>query len=131
MLATDGEIPLFNGEEPTDYTKGAMDFLQDFERQRRSTDEWVAIVNQYDLLEEKSVTFTPTNADGSQGETVKIADYLAISEEKLNQLTDAQFLDLKNKGALAAIYAHLVSLLQWQKLVQRTLRIGETAVANA
>ncbi len=131
MLATDGEIPLFNGEEPTEYTKGAMEFLQDFERQRRSTDEWVAIVNQYDLLEEKSVTFTPTNPDGSQGETVKIADYLAISEEKLNQLTDAQFLDLKNKGALAAIYAHLVSLLQWQKLVQRTLRNGDTSAANA
>ncbi len=132
MIGENADLPLFENGQPTQYTNGAMEFLQDFERQRRATEEWVDLVNGLDLLEEKSVTFTPTNPDGSQGETIKIADYLAISEEKLNALPEDKFMDLKNRGALGAIYAHLVSLLQWQKLVQRTLRAGEPApVANA
>lgn len=130
MITENSDLPLFNGNEPSEYCKGAMDFLQDFERQRRATDEWVEIVNSMDLMEDKTVTFTPTNPDGSQGEVLKVADYVGISEEKLNALSDAQFLELKNKGALAGIYAHLVSLLQWQKMVQVTLRTNEVA-ANA
>ena len=107
-----------------------MQFLQDFERQRRATEEWCDIINKFDLFEEKSVTFTPQGENGEAGQPIKIADYIAISEEKLNALDDAKFLELKNTGALAAIYAHLVSLLQWQKMVQRSLRTAPP-VANA
>ena len=130
MITENSDLPLFDGEKPTDYCNGAMEFLQDFERQRRGTEEWVDIIAPLDLMEEKTVTFTPSNPDGTPGEPIKVADYVGISEEKLNALSDAQFLELKNKGALAGIYSHLVSLLQWQKLVQRTLRAGEAA-ANA
>ncbi len=127
MIGTNPDLPLFKDGEPTDYTKGAIEFLQDFERQRRGTDEWVELIVSMDLLEEKSVTFTPSNPDGSPAETVKVADYIAISEEKLNALPADKFNELKEKGALAAIYAHLVSLLQWQKLVQQTIRTAPAA----
>lgn len=131
MIGENADLPLFKDGQPSEYTKNAMEFLQDFERQRRATDEWVALVVSMDLLEDKAVTFTPTNPDGTQGQPVKVADYVGVSEEKLMALPDAQFIELKNKGALAAIYAHLVSLLQWQKLVQRTLRIDNPPAANA
>jgi SapC len=132
MIGENADIPFFENGEPTAYTKGALEFLQDFERQRRATDDWIALVNEMDLLEEKSVTFTPSNPDGSQGETIKIADYIAVSEEKLQALPQDKFLKLKETGAMGAIYAHLVSLLQWQKLVQRTLRLNNAApAANA
>lgn len=132
MLAENAEVPMFVDGEPTDYTKNAIDFLQDFERQRRATDEFVKLVNDMNLLEEKAVTFTPQNPDGSPAEPVKVADYVAISEEKLNALPAAKLLELKNAGALPAIYAHLVSLLQWQRMIQRTLRLNTPApAANA
>jgi hypothetical protein len=124
MLGENPDIPMFIGDQPSDYTKNAMDFLQEFERQRRATDEFGALLSEFDLLEEKTVTFTPSNPDGTQGQPLKVADYLGVSEEKLNALPAAKFLDLKNRGALPAIYAHLVSLLQWQKLVLRTVRTG-------
>jgi SapC len=122
MIGENPDLPLFNGDQPSDYTKNAMEFLQDFERQRRATEEFAKVLNDMDLLEEKSVTFTPNNPDGTQGETIKVADYLAVSEDKLNALPAAKFLELKQSGALAGIYAHLVSLLQWQKLVNRAIR---------
>lgn len=133
MIGENPDLPLFNNDEPSEYTKNAMDFLQDFERQRRATEEFAKLLNDMDLLEEKSVTFTPNNPDGTPGETVKVADYVAVSEDKLNALPAAKFLELKQSGALAGIYAHLVSLLQWQKLVNRAVRnpLVTTAAANS
>lgn len=132
MIGENPDLPMFENGQPTNYTNSAMEFLQDFERQRRATEEWVDLINSMDLLEDKSVTFTPSDENGNPQQTVKIADYVAISEEKLNALPADKFNQLREKGALPAIYAHLVSLLQWQKLVQRTLRIAEQQpVANA
>jgi hypothetical protein len=122
MIGENPDLPLFEDEKPTPYTNNAMEFLQDFERQRRATEEFMEVIGSMDIMEEKTVTFTPNNPDGTQGEPVKVADYIGVSEEKLNALPAAKLLELKQKGALGAIYAHLVSLLQWQKLVQRTLR---------
>jgi hypothetical protein len=130
MIGENPDLPLFMGDQPTEYTKNAMEFLQDFERNRRATDEFVKVVSDMDILEEKSVTFTPNNPDGTQGQTVKVADYIAVSEEKLMALPAAKFLELKQSGALAGIYAHLVSLLQWQKLVNRAVRNPITVGAN-
>ncbi|MFN8734759.1 MAG: SapC family protein [Hyphomonadaceae bacterium] len=133
MIGENPDLPLFENGQPTAYTTNAMEFLQDFERQRRATEEFMEVINSMDILEEKSVTFTPTNADGSQGEPVKVADYIGVSEEKLNALPAAKLLELKQKGCLGAIYAHLVSLLHWQKLIQRTLRNAppEVVAGNA
>ncbi|GIU66242.1 SapC family protein [Candidatus Phycosocius spiralis] len=133
MIGENPDLPLFADDKPTAYTNNAMEFLQDFERQRRSTEEFMNIITAMDLLEEKTVTFTPTNGDGSPAEPLKVADYIGISEEKLNALPAAKLLELKQKGCLGAIYAHLVSLLQWQKMVQRTLRNAPQSpeIANA
>ncbi|MCU0882332.1 MAG: SapC family protein [Hyphomonadaceae bacterium] len=131
MIGTNPDLPLFDNDQPSEYTKNAMEFLQDFERQRRATEEFSKLLNDMDLLEDKSVTFTPTNPDGSAGEVVKVADYVAVSEDKLNALPAAKFLELKQSGALAGIYAHLVSLLQWQKLVNRAVRNPLVVAANS
>jgi len=74
------------------------------------------------LFEQKSVSFTPRDQNGNQGEVQKIADYFAISEEGLNALPDARFQEIRNTGGLAAVYAHMVSLMNWQRVIQRTMR---------
>lgn len=127
MIGTDPDLPLFENGQPTKYTNDAIEFLQEFERQRQGTEVFADLINKYDLLEEKTVTFTPTNPDGSQGAVQKIADYWGVSEEKLRTLSTEALVELRDSGALAAIYAHLVSLLQWQKLVQMTLRRAAAA----
>ena len=123
MVTNHPETPFFENGVATDFTNNAVEFCKEFERQRRSTIEFLDIVKRFDLLEEKSVTFQPRNPQGQEaGEPQKLADYMAVSEEKLNSLTDAQILELRQAGALGAIYAHIVSLLNWNRVIQRALQ---------
>ncbi len=122
MVSETPDVPLFEGDQPSQFTQDAIEFCKEFERQRRATMEFVELIENAGLFEQKSVSFTPRDAQGNAGASQKIADYWAISEEGLNALPDEKFLELKNTGALAAMYAHMVSLMNWQRVIQRTLR---------
>ena len=84
------------------------------------------------LFEQKSVAFQPRDQQGNpQGEQQKIADYWAVDEQKLNDLSAEQYEQLRTQGALGAIYAHMISLLNWQRVIQRALlkQAGDAAAA--
>ena len=122
MVTNQPDVPLFENGEPSPFTQNAIEFCKEFERQRRSTTEFTEIIRRMGLMEQKSVVFQPRDLQGNpNGEQQKIADYWAIDEEKLNALTDEQFKELRTNGALGAIYAHMVSLLNWQRIIQRAL----------
>jgi len=127
MITENADMPLFSGDQPSQFTQDAIEFCTEFERQRRATVDFVDMISKADLFETKTVTFTPRDASGNPGEPQRIADYFAISEEKLNSLSNEAFQELRNTGALSAIYAHMVSLLNWQRLIQKTLRRVGTA----
>jgi hypothetical protein len=112
----------FNGEELSSFTQEAFEFLQKFEADRRSTAAMVEEFKKLDLFEPKDMHFQGTRADGTPGERQKIADYFAISEEKLRSLSAEQTKNLSDRGMLAVAHAHLVSLGNWQRLVNMTLR---------
>lgn len=123
MIKENAEFPLFDDKgETTEYTKNAIEFLQEFERQRAATDQFMEMVNRNDLIEERTVTYTPRLEDGTDGPVQKVADYLAVSEDKLNALPADKYLELREAGVLPAIYAHLVSILQWQRMTQIALK---------
>jgi len=124
MVTNQPEVPFFENGQPSAFTNDAIEFCKEFERQRRATTDFVKMIRDLDLFEQKTVTFQPRNPDGSiAGELQKIAEYWAISEERFNQLPDAKYMELKASGAIGAIYAHLVSLLNWQRVVQRAMRM--------
>ena len=76
--------------------------------------------------------FTPTLPDGSPGEPVLIADYFGVSVDKLNALPAEKVLELVKNGGLNQIYAHLTSLLGWDRLIIETAIYGQNAKpANA
>ena len=123
MVTNAPDVPFFENGEASEFTNNAIEFCKEFERQRRATLEFVALAAKFDLFEQKTVAFQPRDPQGNEvGEQQKIADYWAVSEEKLNALSDEQFVELKNNGALGAIYAHLVSLLNWPRVIQRAVR---------
>jgi hypothetical protein len=68
------------------------------------------------------MNFQGNNADGTPAPRQKIADYFAVSEDKLKALPEAKLIELTKNGYLAVAYAHLVSLGNWQRLVNMTLR---------
>lgn len=131
MISDKPEVPLFENDQPSKFTQDAVEFCKEFERQRRATVEFVEMLDKAGLFEPKSVSFTPRDAAGNAGEAQKIADYFAISEEGLNSLATGPFEDIRATGALAAVYAHMVSLMNWQRVIQRALRRLATAAPVA
>ena len=122
MVTNQPEVALFENGQPTEFTQNAINFCEEFERQRRATVEFVNLVSSLGLFEEKSVMYQPRDPQGNPvGEQQKIADYWAIDEAKLNNLDDEGFKKLREQGALGAIYAHMISLLNWQRIITRAL----------
>ncbi len=123
MVSDTPEVAFFDGDKPSKFTEDAIEFCKEFERQRHGTLTYLEVMKKHDLFEEKSISFQPRDTEGKEsGPAQKIADYWAVSEERLNALSDEAFMELKSVGALGATYAHLVSLLNWPRVIQRALR---------
>lgn len=121
----------FDGDDTSQFTKEAFQFLQNFERDRQATSRMIETFKELDLFEPKEMNFQGNNPDGTPAPRQKIADYFAISEEKLKALPDAKLAEFSKNGYLAVAYAHLVSLGNWQRLVNMTLRKAQAEQASA
>jgi len=118
FIVEGGDMSFFDAEgKPTEYTQNCINFCNDYEVERQRTQNFVQLLKDLDLFETKKATFTPTNPDGSAGEPQTIAEYFGVSEEKLNALPVEKHTELRDNGALAQIYAHLVSLSGWDRLI--------------
>lgn len=122
-----GATPLFVDGKPSPYTQQAMDFCNNFEQERLRTDAFVKLLTDLDLMETRESVFTPRNPDGSPAAPQKIAEYFAVSEEKLKTLPAEKLAELRDNGALGQIYAHLVSLLGWDRLIAIAFQKAATA----
>ena len=129
IVAEGGENPLFVDGQPSDYTNMAMEFCNNFEQERQRTEGFVALVKDLDLLDIREAHFTPRNPDGTPGQPQKLAEYYAVSEDKLRALPAEKLVELRDNGALGQIYAHLVSLVGWDRLIAlAVLRQAPTTV---
>jgi len=118
MLGEDYELAFFDEKgEATAYTNNCIKFCNDFEVEGRRTESFVNLLNELDLFETKQSTFTPMNPDGTTGEPQRVAEYFGISEPKVHALGAEKLKELTVNGALGQIYAHLVSLMGWDRLI--------------
>ena len=117
IVAEGGQNPLFVDGQPSDYTNMAMEFCNNFEQERQRTEGFVALVKDLELLDIREAHFTPRNPDGTPGQPQKLAEYYAVSEDKLRALPAEKLVELRDNGALGQIYAHLVSLVGWDRLI--------------
>ena len=117
FLVEGGETPLFDNGQPSAYVNNAMEFCNNFEQERLRTEAFVQLLTDLDLFEVREANFNPRNADGSLAPVQKLAEYYAVSEDKLKALPIEKLAELRDNGALGQIYAHLVSLLGWDRLI--------------
>ena len=111
-----------------------MEFCNNFEIERQRTEDFVQLLKDLDLFETREAIFTPRNPDGTAGEPQKIAEYFGVSEEKLKALPAEKLVELRDNGALGQIYAHLVSLLGWDRLIAMAFQkaaASQPAAGNA
>jgi SapC len=119
MLGDLPDLPFFDpAGQPTDYTKGCIQFCNDYEVEVKRTESFVALLNELDLFETRKTTYTPANPDGTQGLPQDIAEYFAVSEDRLKALPQEKLRELMDNGALKQIFAHINSLSAWDRLIQ-------------
>jgi hypothetical protein len=122
MLGDLPDLPFFDPSgQPTDYTKGCIQFCNDYELEVRRTESFVGLLTDLDLFETRKTAYTPNNPDGTPGEPQDIAEYFAVSEDRLKALPDDKLRLLSDNGALRQIYAHLNSLTGWDRLIAMVL----------
>ena len=129
MVSDTPDAPFFENGEPSAYTKGAIDFCNNFEQEAQRTLSFVNLLKELDLFEEKTATYNPPTPNGQPGQTQTIAQYQGVSETKLNALSAEKLKELSTNGALPQIYAHLISLLGWDRLIVKAMLRPRTPVA--
>lgn len=117
FIAEGGMEPLFKDGQPGEYVSHAIEFCNNFEQERMRTESFVQMLKDLDLFDVREAAFTPRNAKGEPGEPQKLAEYFAVSEDKLRALSPEKLAELRDNGALGQIYAHLVSLVGWDRLI--------------
>ncbi|MBV9993593.1 MAG: SapC family protein [Caulobacteraceae bacterium] len=132
MLGEDYDLAFFDEKgEPTDYTNGCVQFCNDFEAEGRRTEAFVNLLRELDLFKVKKAMFTPANPDGTAGEPQQVAEYYAVSDEKLKALPAEKLKELVGNGAVSQIYAHQMSLAGWDRIFALALaQHAQAAAAN-
>ncbi len=115
------DLPLYDGTEPSQYLQDSVKFLQAYDADWRRTKQFVEMMKELDLFELKSVNYRGPD-DGPDGPSSKLADYFAITPEKMAKLSAAKLAELRDNGALQVIYAHQMSLINWQKVIGRAIK---------
>jgi hypothetical protein len=131
MLGEAPDIPFFNGDKPSQFTEDAIEFCKEFEQFRASTQLFLNRMTEYNLWETKSVSLTPPPEQGGTDEPIKIAEYFAISEPALQNIEPAKLVTLRDEGWLGMMYAHMISLLLWPKILNRAINIAAAEAAAA
>jgi len=110
---TEGE-PLFDNEgNPTNIIDNVKRFLLEIHRFDLVTDQFSGLLRECNLL-------TPFNIKAKIGESgININGIYALNEERLKTISDKRFLELRDKQFLGPIYAHLVSLGRFERLIQK------------
>jgi hypothetical protein len=113
LLSETGEFALFENDEPSDFTKSAMEFCAALRQQGDATDAFVKALKEHDLL-------MPNNAeiDARDGNRLQLSGFLIIDPKKFDALPDSIILQWRKKGWLGLVYAQLLSSHRWQNLVE-------------
>lgn len=111
--------------EFTPVLKGAMTFLNRYEKQAEKTREYAEACKAAGLLKP-----CPFKVRQGKAKILRLDNLYMIDVAKLNKLPDETVLEWHKKGWLALSYAHLNSLASFQRLLQRQ-KEHEKAIAAA
>ncbi len=125
-LISDTEgVPMFDEEgKPTQVIENVKRYLGELQQMDTMTHEFGKFLVQNNLL-------TPLNMRVNAANKVRnITGCYVINEERLNNFTDAKFAEIRQKGYLPAIYAHLISLSQIERLASLKKPAADDAAAD-
>jgi hypothetical protein len=110
-------VALFDGEEPSELTRGAMEFCSNYTAQAMQTREFRDALRAKGLLVDRRLDFTLPG-----DKKFSVDGFQIIDAEKFTQLDAATIVEWHPKGWLAAAYYHLASLNRVNELLDRRAR---------
>lgn len=113
LLSDTEGAPMFDEQgQPTQVIENVKRYLSELQQMDLMTLEFSRFLRDQNLL-------TPLSMRVNTSDQVKnITGCFVISEERMNELSDEVFKVLREKRYLPAMYAHLISLPQIERLVQ-------------
>ena len=120
-LADDGERLFDAAGKATERWTAIERLLREYEADLERTRELCSILADYQLFEPFTMQATPSGGASS----INLAGMFRVKEDKLEHLNAAQHKNLFKKGIVGRIYAHLLSLENFGRLVAR--RVGQAA----
>lgn len=111
---TEGEALFDSKGNNTPFLQNALDFLNRYQVEYVRTERFCMRLKDLGLLIQMNA-----KAELFDGTSLMVNGLMVVDERKLLQLTDAQALELYRSGELSWIYAHLVSLSNLNKLVDK------------
>jgi hypothetical protein len=127
FMSDDGEKLFDKDSKPVEKWAPIERLLREYEADLDRTRELCAILADYQLLE----PFTMQATQGSGGQPLNLAGMFRVKEEKLEHLNAAQHKNLFKKGIVGRIYAHLLSLENFGKILARRPAPPQAAPAPA
>jgi hypothetical protein len=105
-------VALFNDDgEPAESLENVKRYLGELQQMDVFTRAFCKFFSEHNL-------FTPLNMRVRQADQVKnINGCYVVNEERLNNLSNDLFIEMREKQYLPAVYAHLVSLAQIERLM--------------
>ena len=118
----DGERLFGDDGEPTPIIENVKRYLGEMQQMEAFTESFCRFLAEHNL-------FSPLSMRVRYGDQIRnIAGCYSVNEERLNNLSDALFIEIRNKRYLTPIFTHLTSLSQLERLAQ--LKEGRTATAT-
>jgi SapC len=111
LSETEGNAIFDEEGNPTQVIENVRQYLAELQQMDQLTHEFTKFLGTHNLL-------TPMNMRVNAADQVKnITGCYVINEERLNNFSDSLFLEVRQSRYLPAIYAHLISLPQIERLV--------------
>ncbi len=111
--------PLFDNDGGnTPFLDGALNFLNSYQAQMKRTENFVKQLDELDLFTEMAAKTELTD-----GRKFLFNGLYVVDEQKLLSLKDEKGAELLKSGELGWIYAHLISLSNMSRLVDRIAKL--------
>jgi hypothetical protein len=115
ILSSEKGEKLFDAQgEMTPFTANALEFCKSYHAASQETAHFAAILQDTDLLIERHATIRIEGQPPYQ-----LSGFRQLDEQAFRALPAAQLAEWHQKGWLGALYAHLLSTANWQKLFEQ------------
>lgn len=114
MVTADAEAKLFDGGQPSEVTKGALAFCEQFEQAVARTRSFMDELEKLGLLMDGEVTIQMPG----QEQPAIYRGFRMVNEEKLQNIRGDQARKMVQNGMMGLIYAHLFSLSEIKTLFE-------------